>query len=96
MSKYYEDEEDLIARVFLEHAKPIMDSLQIGDYVTVSSYQDDEIQVEYIDLCDILSQKRQDILNYIHIKYGKILQHLSKDEIIAAHLEKTLEDEISE
>ena len=35
-------------------------------------------------------------IDYIHIKYGKILQHLSKDEIIAAHLEKTLEDEISE
>lgn len=35
-------------------------------------------------------------IDYIHIKYGKILQHLSKDEIIAAHLERTLEDEISE
>jgi hypothetical protein len=35
-------------------------------------------------------------IDYMHVKYGKILQHLSKEEIIAAHLEKTLEDEISE
>jgi hypothetical protein len=34
-------------------------------------------------------------IDHMHVKYGKILQHLSKDEIIAAHLEKTLEDEIS-
>ena len=64
MSKYYEDEEDLIARVFLEHAKPIMDSLQIGDYININCFQDDEIQIEYIDLCDVLSQKRQDMLTY--------------------------------
>jgi hypothetical protein len=68
MSKYYEDEEDLLARVFLEHAKPIMDSLQIGDYININCFQDDEIQsvfhLEYIDLCDVLSQKRQDMLNY--------------------------------
>lgn len=64
MSKYYEDEEDLVARLFLEHAKPVMDSLQIGDYININCFQDDEIQIEYIDLCDVLSQKRQDMLNY--------------------------------
>lgn len=65
MSKYYEDEEDLLPRIFLEHAKSIMDSLQIGDYININCFQDDEIQIEYIDLCDVLSQKRQDMLNFI-------------------------------
>ena len=64
MGKYQEDEEDLVVRLFLEYAKPVMDSLQIGDYIIISCYQDEEIQAEYIDLSDILNQKRQDMLNY--------------------------------